>query len=305
MFRHLPLVEYGVEAGRTDCPLCGSAAFSELSGWDRRLKRLRHVRCLGCGLVRQNPLPSEASLAGYYATSYRRDYQGVSSGPTRRHREKSLRAARVRLERLVPLLSGRRSVLDFGCGSGEFVELCGERGLAATGFEPGVGYASHARDARKLDVVRGDWRDVSLPGGGEFEAVTAFHVFEHLVDPLGALERITEWLAPDGLVFIETPNIRNGLEAKGFGSLHFAHTLGFTRPTLEYLGALRGLGVEAAFDEYDIGIVFSRRVPPRPSDSVLEEAKRELAHLSRAMVHGRFWLYTLAKLPGFRLRTGR
>ena len=303
MFRHLPVMGYGVAAGRTDCPLCGSDGFSELSRWDRRLKRLRHVRCLGCGLVRQNPLPSEASLAEYYATSYRRDYQGVSSGPSRRHREKSLRAARRRLERLAPLLSERRRVLDFGCGSGEFVELCGERGLTATGFEPGVGYASHARDTRKLDVVRGDWRDVSL--SGEFEVVTAFHVFEHLVDPLGALERITEWLAPDGLVFIETPNIRNGLDAKGFGSLHFAHTLGFTKPTLEYLGALRGLGVEAAFDEYDIGIVLSRRSRPHPLDSILREAKREVGHLSRAMVHRRFWLYTLAKLPGFRRRTGR
>ncbi len=106
MFRHLPLTGYGVAGGRRDCPLCGSDEFSELSDWDRRLKRLRHVTCSGCGLVRQDPLPSEASLAAYYATAYRRDYQGALSGPSRRHRRKRLREGRRRLEKLTPLLAG-------------------------------------------------------------------------------------------------------------------------------------------------------------------------------------------------------
>ncbi len=262
MFRHLPLTGYGVAGGRRDCPLCGSDEFSELSDWDRRLKRLRHVTCSGCGLVRQDPLPSEASLAAYYATAYRRDYQGALSGPSRRHRRKRLREGRRRLEKLTPLLAGRRSVLDCGCGSGEFVELCGGQDLVATGFEPGIGYASYARESRELNVVCGSWEDVSV--SGRFEVLTAFHVFEHLLDPRSALERMTEWLAPDGLIFLETPNIGNGLIEKGFGALHFAHTLGFTRATLEYLGALCNLKIEAVFDEYDIGIVFSRHSPPPP-----------------------------------------
>ena len=35
------------------------------------------------------------------------------------------------------------------------------------------------------------------------------------------------------------------------------------------------------------------------------DGEREVGHLSRAMVHGRFWLYTLARLPGFPRGTWR
>ncbi len=277
------------------CPLCQSEEFSVLSNWDRRLKKLRHVKCSKCGLVRQDPLPSEKFIETYYKNLYRTDYQGRASIPSERHRKKRFMEGTRRLEKLKPLLETRQKLLDLGCGSGEFVELCASQNLVAKGFEPGKGYATYARESRGLNVICTTWQNA--PVSHTFDVITAFHVFEHLVNPLEALSRITTWLDSDGLVFIETPNLKNCLN-KGFGALHFAHTLGFTRPTLEYLGALCGLKVVTVFDEYDIGIVFSFGTP-RPLADIELEARRDIAKWNKDKVHKQFWLYTLAKIPGF------
>ena len=221
-------------------------------------------------MVRQVPLPPEKYLDTYYSNLYRKDYQGRSLAPSERHRKKRLNEGRFRLEKLMPLIGKRQSLLDIGCGSGEFVELCAGQNIVAMGLEPGKGYATFAQKSRGLNVVCTSWQNASV--SHKFDVITAFHVFEHLVNPITALNQITAWLEKDGLIFIETPNMKNCLK-KGFGALHFAHTLSFTRSTLEYMGALCGLKVETVFDEYDIGIVFSFGTP-RPLDHIEFEGRR-------------------------------
>lgn len=44
------------------------------------------------------------------------------------------------------------------------------------------------------------------PGIGRFDAVIMIALIEHLVDPLGAMQQIRQWIEPGGFVFIETPN---------------------------------------------------------------------------------------------------
>jgi len=48
-------------------------------------------------------------------------------------------------------------------------------------------------------------------GGEEFDVVTLFHVFEHLVDPLDSLIRIRSLLSGGGQVVIEVPHARDML----------------------------------------------------------------------------------------------
>lgn len=54
------------------------------------------------------------------------------------------------------------------------------------------------------------------------------------------------------------------------GCLHLAHTIGFTRPTLELMAAKHGFAVAVVEDAYDIGMVF-RRGQPRDLEEIMAD----------------------------------
>ncbi len=277
------------------CPLCKADGYRPLAAIDRRLKRLDQGVCASCGLVRQVPLPSEAALEQYYASDYRADYHLVFRAPSDSKRQKRLSVAKPRLDNLAPFLPQQGRILDFGCGSGEFVETCNAAGFVGAGFEPGEDYAQYAREVRKLDVQTGRWQDVAFEG--QFDAITSFHVFEHLVDPCAALERMLTWLKPEGFIYLETPHALRGIERKGFASLHFAHTLGFTRYTMEALGAAVGLKPVAIFDANNIAIIFQRGAA-RPKADIYADAQSEWAGWDKGKVHAQFPRYLWNKAIG-------
>jgi SAM-dependent methyltransferase len=74
-----------------------------------------------------------------------------------------------------------------------------------------------ARKARQItpDIFEGDPMAASFPPG-RFDVITAFHVIEHLPEPLGTLRRMVEWLAPGGLIIVEVPNV-SGVGGRLFG----------------------------------------------------------------------------------------
>lgn len=235
----LPFTAYPYVGSHGACPACRETRTTPVSSFDRRWKHLLTVACDGCGLLRTDPLPTEAELETYYTRLYRVDYQFALFGPRRRHVEKRRREAEQRAAVLEGLLPLRARTLDFGAGSGEFVTLMAERGHDAYGFDPGASYVDHATDRLGGRIRRARWQEID--SREDFDLVTSFHVFEHLRDPVPAFRAVARWLKPGGLVYVEVPNALRQLEKRGLGSLHFAHVIGFNRYNLEYAAARAGL----------------------------------------------------------------
>ncbi|PZO82020.1 MAG: hypothetical protein DI629_02540 [Mesorhizobium amorphae] len=236
---HLPLTGYPYRGQPRGCPVCGAAGHRTLATVDRRLKRLHTVACSACGLAYTDPMPTEAELDAYYRGVYRLDYQMAGSAPSERHRRKRLAEGRKRQAALGGLLREGSRTLDMGAGSGEFVELMLDAGYDAHGFEPGALYSDAARGRIGERIRSATWQTADY--GPEFDLVSAFHVLEHLPDPVGALRRMRSWLRPGGLVYVEVPNTAKQLALKGIGALHFAHVIGFNRANLCLAAAQAGL----------------------------------------------------------------
>jgi SAM-dependent methyltransferase len=293
--KNLPFTKYSLKGSFVACPICGNAKRTIISKYDRRFKILPHSKCDECALVRHEFMLSDKELSEYYSKNYRNDYQWVNSGPTSKHIEKRVSEAKKRLNKLQSHLKKHPKVLDFGCGSGEFIELSKEMGALACGFEPGNLYSSYARDLKGLDVQNCGWENYECKE--KVDVVAAFHVFEHLTDPLKALQKAVSWLETNGLVYIEVPNMANGLKLKGFGSLHMAHTIGFGRYSLELLGAFTGMVPLEVFDEYDIGIIF-KKGQPRPLEEIKKDSIKEFSNFNLKQVNKRFWFYSAGKIFG-------
>jgi 2-polyprenyl-3-methyl-5-hydroxy-6-metoxy-1,4-benzoquinol methylase len=98
------------------------------------------------------------------------------------------------------------SVLDIGCGNGEFLALALAMGWQAFGVELDATAAMYTR--RQGITVLGD--RVSALGDEyerHFDAITLSHVIEHMADPVDELGHCLRLLKPGGYLWIETPNI--------------------------------------------------------------------------------------------------
>lgn len=112
-----------------------------------------------------------------------------------------------------------QSVLDFGCGAGNFLRAIQGDVLSLQGVELQESYRE-ALNAIGIPCLA-DLRDVEVP----VDVVTMFHVLEHLPDPLQSLREIHNVLPPNGgVVIIEVPHARDLL----IGLAHCREFVDFT-----------------------------------------------------------------------------
>jgi SAM-dependent methyltransferase len=227
---------------------------------------LTTVLCEGCGLARVHPLPGAAELAAFYRDHYRLLYKATCE-PKPYHVLRAARVAGQRIQALKDFLRRDMTLLDAGCGGGEFLYLLRAAGCKATGIEPNTGYASYASRELGLDVRRGLIEDQEFPAAA-FDGITVFHVLEHLPAPVECLARLARWLGPGGFLAVEVPNFESGCEhpARRFHRAHLCH---FTVATLTRCGELAGLAAvrsETSGDGGNLFVVFRHDAGgPRPS----------------------------------------
>jgi SAM-dependent methyltransferase len=96
------------------------------------------------------------------------------------------------------------SVLDVGCGIGNFLEYARDRGIRAIGTDVEADAVSTAR-ANGLDAHVTGELDAAVPDGS-VDAITLWDVIEHLPEPLAVVRDVVRKLRPGGALLFETPD---------------------------------------------------------------------------------------------------
>jgi SAM-dependent methyltransferase len=195
------------------------------------------LRCVGCGTaVTAAPAPPQAHDSGAYASASPR-LSGVAAPVLA-----SFDRARLRLVRSEVPPPAR--MLDAGAGRGRFVAAARAAGYDASGIEPSARGVRAARDAYGVALSREAIEEHDDEG---LDAVTLWHVLEHLDEPGAALERVASWLRPGGVLVVGVPNA-DSVQARvgGAGWYHLdvpRHRTHFTPRGLEALLAASGFEV--------------------------------------------------------------
>ncbi len=109
------------------------------------------------------------------------------------------------LDELIPPRSYGAKALDVGCGSGKILRALRLAGWDAEGVEWDENAAKVAVSHADCAVHTGGLFGPALVRAS-YELVLLSHVFEHLDDPIRALERVGDLLAPKGRAVLIYPN---------------------------------------------------------------------------------------------------
>lgn len=160
-----------------------------------------HV-CKSCGLGKTVPFLDDDELSRLYSSDA---YRGSDSRRFPRLIEEALKYIMTgRCRRVDRLAAARGKLLDIGCGRADFLAMMEKMRWKSSGIE--VDERIRGRGERMgLDLRNGRLEDMVF-ADGEFDAVTMWHVFEHMSRPLSVLTECRRILKPGGLIVIATPN---------------------------------------------------------------------------------------------------
>jgi SAM-dependent methyltransferase len=221
------------------CPACGGPLVSwrSVPSAEPALGPARYElrRCRRCGsAVTVGEAPPELHDTGAYSAGTPR-LAGMAAP--------ILRAFdRHRLRMLGALVPPPARLLDAGAGRGRFVAGALAAGYQATGIEPSRRGADAAAAAgapvEQVTIA------AATPDPGSLDAVTLWHVLEHLDDPGAALARIATWMRPGGVILVGVPNLAS-LQARVGGERWYhldvpRHRVHFTPAGIEALLPARG-----------------------------------------------------------------
>jgi len=97
-------------------------------------------------------------------------------------------------------------LLELGCGLGHLLGLL-QDDFACTGIDlADYAVAQTRRNAPRAQAQVGSADDLSAFADGQFSAVVALHLVEHLPDPAGTIRQVARVLRPGGLWLFATPN---------------------------------------------------------------------------------------------------
>lgn len=174
------------------CNLCGGTEWQLLE----EAAGTRVVQCT-CGLAFVVPQPARPEIEHVYDQGY---YSSWEDQEPRRTRIWSRRIERLQMPAGRP---GR--LLDVGCGTGTFLGVARRRGWEVVGTE----LSRHGADTATKEgflVHTGEVWEADLPPG-MFDAVSCWHVIEHVTDPRRLLTECYRVMRPGGTLVLATPNL--------------------------------------------------------------------------------------------------
>ena len=187
------------------------------------------LRCVTCGLVFVPSGESSEKILKQYKEMVDEGYIEEEQG-----RRKT---ARMVLKKLQRYQKKGKSLLDVGCSTGFFLDEAKKKGWQARGVELSRWAAKIAREKFGIEVINSTLKQAKLPANS-YDVIVLHDTIEHVLNPREMLIEIRRILKPDGVVYINTPDIQSlasrVLKARWWG-INRHHLFYFSRKTLNRL----------------------------------------------------------------------
>lgn len=218
------------------CNLCACKEYKKRDGSVRDNDSLEIYECVNCGLV-------YLSNFDHINQNFYEDSNMHKNIDFKKWQKETFEDDNRRFEFLKNMLINK-SVLDFGSGSGGFLNLAKEVTSTCCAVELEKAVYKHYT-TNNIPYVS-NLEDVE----DKYDLITAFHVIEHLPSPKDILGKMANLLNEDGKIIVEVPNANDALlslyKNEEFSNFTYwsCHLYLYTQKTLSLLAKQAGLKVD-------------------------------------------------------------
>lgn len=190
----------------TKCPLCKSGLFLNFKEIvDHAVSKETFIicKCQNCSLLFTNPRPKEEKIGPYYDFPEYYSHEKNNKNLTQLIYNKVRNYAVLQKVKLISELKEPCKLLDYGCGTGEFLQAAQLKGWTIKGIEP----TEKARNQANQILDGKVFANIELlEDKKKFDIITLFHVLEHIHTLRKTTKKIIKHLKSDGYILIAVPN---------------------------------------------------------------------------------------------------
>lgn len=157
------------------------------------------------------PQPKAEELSGYYESdAYISHTDSKKSGTDKLYQLVKKIALASKLKLINSFKTTDKNLLDVGCGTGDFLLTCKNKGWKVTGVEPNA--KAKITSEHKLTGESGSeiYSEIKqLKPEAQFDVITLWHVLEHVPNLDVYISTLKSLLKPKGILIVAVPNFRS------------------------------------------------------------------------------------------------
>ncbi|MBS1682302.1 MAG: class I SAM-dependent methyltransferase [Bacteroidetes bacterium] len=243
------------------CPVCSSTGFHPFitcTDYTTSGEKFDLKKCATCGFTFTDPRPDKSTIGKYYLSE---SYISHTGGRQTLFDKMYLLVrsfALKRKRRIVESFSQGKTLLDFGCGTGNFLHKMKKSGWEIIGVEPSPQANKKASELTEIEI----YEELSIVKRS-VDVVTLWHVLEHLHDLNEILRQLNDRLKESGVIILAVPNLES-FDAKHYQE-HWAgydvprHLWHFNKQAMERLLLNNGFKLKKMlplpFDSYYVSML--------------------------------------------------
>ncbi len=234
------------------CPICSSNKFSNfIIAQDYLVSNdsFAIIKCDQCGFKITSPRPIDEELGNYYKSQNYISHTSKANNPINLIYKLVRNYTLTQKYKMINKRVKKDRILDYGCGTGDFLNYFKNKGWNIDGIEPDEDAALIAAEKNATEITK----NIS-DKKQKYSAITLWHVLEHISDLNNVLEKLKAQLDNKGRMFIAVPNLKS-YDAQYYQE-HWAgydlprHLYHFDKSTMKKLMKKHGLKIKEIIPMY-------------------------------------------------------